>query len=38
MASLSVETDAVRDHPPVASSLPVVLHETETNRIDLPNR
>ena len=27
-----------RNHPPVASSLPVVLYETETSRIDLPHR
>ena len=28
--------DAARNHPPVASSLPVVLYGKETSRIDLP--
>jgi hypothetical protein len=35
---VSVEMDAARNHPPVASSLPVVLYGNETSRIDLPHR
>jgi hypothetical protein len=31
-----VEMDATRNHAPVASSLPVVLYENKTSRIDLP--
>jgi hypothetical protein len=38
MASVSVEMDAALNHPPVASSLPVVLYGNKTNRINLPHR
>jgi hypothetical protein len=38
MGSVSVEMDAARNHPPVASSLTVVLYENETSRIYLPHR
>jgi hypothetical protein len=38
MGSVFVEIDAARNHPPVASSLPVVLYQNETSRIDLPHR
>jgi hypothetical protein len=38
MGSVSVEMDAGRNHPPVASLFPVVLYGNESSRIDLPHR